>query len=229
MLELLSPRKIQGSPYRKRLVEAGVKGGWNYSLDHSWLFEKIDQYVKARAQETLTVLDVGCGDSMLHTFLEEELHMGIIGIDRIFGKCPYNKRDKRMDICIDFTKENVFFKESVDIIYWCSSIEHNTAQEQKECAKKSMEALKPGGLFLATFGHSKQTHYYEASQQTNLNKADALKVFGADWAGTTDFDEIVKEYKENILELDEKHFKRYGTREYDFVVGAVQIIKGKGR
>ena len=42
MLELLSPKKIEKLSYRKRLVEAGIKGGWNYALDHAWLFEKID-------------------------------------------------------------------------------------------------------------------------------------------------------------------------------------------
>ena len=225
MLELLSPKKIQDSPYRKRLIEAGIKGGWNYALDHAWIFEKIDKYIKNHNQDPLLTIDVGCGNSMLHTFLEEEFHMGIIGIDRIFGKCPYHERDRRMDLCIDFSKGNIFFKNNVDIIYWCSSIEHNTVEEQRRCLSESLKALKKGGLFLATFGFSKETHYYESSEQTNLSVEDAKAVFGIDWTTNTDFNEIVKEYKEDIMDLDSRHFKRYGTHEYDFIVAAAEIIK----
>lgn len=225
MLELLSPRKIQESLYRRRLAEAGIKGGWNYALDHAWLFEKIDGYVNAHSQEKLIILDVGCGNGMLHTFLEETLHLGIIGVDRIYGKCPFNERDRRMDLCIDFAEENTFFKNSVDIIYWCSSIEHNTVEVQKVCVQKSLEALKPGGLFLATFGYSKNTRYFKPSEQTNLDAKDAREVFGVPWIGTIDFDRVVQEYKEDILDLDTRHYKRYGTRDFDFIVGAADIIK----
>jgi hypothetical protein len=225
MLELLSPDKIKKSLYRRRLDEAGIKGGWNYALDHAWLFEKIDAYAKTHPQEMLIILDVGCGNSMLHTFLEEELRLGIIGIDRILGKCSFYDRDRRMDLCIDFTESNVFFQNSVDIVYWCSSIEHNSIEKQKVCVRRSLEALKSGGVFLATFGYSKITHYFEPSEQTNVDYNDARDVFGVDWVGTTDFDAVVAEYRENIFELDEKHYKRYGTREYDFIVGAAEIIK----
>lgn len=224
MLELLSPKKIQDSPYRERLAEAGVCGGWNYALDHAWLSERIDQFIKARQAELPIILDVGCGNSMLHTFLEEELSLGIIGIDRIYGACPYPQRDHRMDMCIDFAKVNVFFKNSVDIVYWCSSIEHNTPVDQKKCVAASLDALKPGGLFLATFGFSRTTHYYEPSEQWNLSAEDAKEVFGVDWVSTPDFDQIASEYREDIFELDTRHFKRYNTREYDFVVAAAEII-----
>ena len=225
MLELLSPKKIQDSVYRKKLFAAGIKGGWNYCLDHAWLYEQIDQYVKARPQELFVILDVGCGNSMLHTFLEEELHLGIIGIDRIFGKCPYNERDRRMDLCIEFSRENVFFKNNVDIIYWCSSIEHNTVDEQKKCVRESLKALKSGGLFLATFGYAKTTHYFEPSEQTNVSQEDAKAIFGVDWKGGVDFDAMVKEYKADMMDLNTRHFKRYGTDEYSFIVAAAQIVK----
>ena len=225
MLELLSPKKIQDSPYRKRLAEAGIRGGWNYALDHAWLFERIDQYIKGRQAELPIILDVGCGNSMLHTFLEEELSLGIIGIDRVYGTCPYSRRDRRMDICIDFVKGNVFFKNSVDIVYWCSSIEHNTIDEMKKCAKASLDALKHGGLFLATFSYSKSTYFLEASEATNLCKEDAEDVFGEKWQGTTDFDEIASEYMENILGLRDKYKKRYGKEGFEFIVAGAKIIK----
>jgi len=225
MIELLSPRKIQQSEYAKKLASSGVKGGWNYILDHSWLFEKISQYIKDYPQIYPVILDIGCGRSMLHTFLEEELNIGIIGIDRFSGQDAIDKRDRRMDLCIDFVKDDVFLKETVDIIYWCSSIEHNSIEDQKKCVCKSLEILKSNGLFLATFAYSKTTHYNEPSQQINLNAKDAVEVYGVEWKGTTDFDEMVKEYQEDIFDLDTRHFKRYGCRDYDFIVAAAEIVK----
>ncbi len=227
MLELLSPKKMRESKYAARLIEAGIKGGWNYILDHTWLFEKISQYVETCSDTYPTILDVGCGRSMLHTFMEEELNIGIIGIDRFSGQDAINERNKRIDLCIDFVKDDIFLKETVDIIYWCSSIEHNSVNDQKKCVSKSLEILKPNGLFLATFAYSKETHYNEPSQQMNLDAQDAVNVYGVEWKGTTDFDEIVKEYQEDIFNLDSKHFKRYGSKEYDFIVAAAEIVKGK--
>lgn len=208
------------------MLQAGVKGGWNYALDHAWLFENIERYVKADEEKWMVVLDVGCGRSLLHTFLEDELHMGIIGIDRIFGKCPFKERDKRMDICIDFARNNTIFKNAADIVYWCSSIEHNTVPEMKECVRASMEALKPGGLFLATFSYSPKTYYFESSQATNLCRADAEEIFQEKWRGPTDYDEMVREYKENHCDVFERYKARYKTEDIAFVIGAVQKIKG---
>ena len=85
MLELVNPEIIANKKWRKKLEDAGVKGGWNYAIDHAWLYEKIDTYIAKRPSITPIVLDVGCGNGMLHTFLEEDLHLGIIGIDRILG------------------------------------------------------------------------------------------------------------------------------------------------
>ena len=225
MIELISPREIAKSPYRQKLLEAGIKGGWNYALDHAWLFEQIDQYVKANDEKWLITLDVGCGRSMLHTFLEDELHMGIIGVDRIFGKCPFKQRDKRMDLCIDFSNDNKFFNGTADIVYWCSSIEHNTIPDMKKCLEVSMEALKPGGLFLATFSYSPTTYYFEASQATNLCKEDAQEIFQEQWQGPTDYYEMAEQYKENHCDLFDRYKKRYEKEEIDFIVGAVKKIK----
>ena len=219
MLELISPDAIVRRKWRKRLDEAGVKGGWNYALDHAWLFEKIDTYIAERPDYAPVILDVGCGNSMLHTFLEEELHLGIIGIDRVFGKCPFNERDKRMDLCINFL-QNDMFRENVDIVYWCSSIEHNAESEIKECIAKSFDALRPGGLFLATFAVSEETHYFEPAEQTNLSLADAEEVFADVFEGETDLAKLKAEYRGSSLGLMDRHIKRFGTDDMRYVVGA---------
>lgn len=224
-LKLLSPCAIRDSAYRRRLDEAGVRGGWNYHLNHAWLLAEIDEYVMARPKQTPIILDVGCGNRALHTFLEPELHLGVIGIDRIAGACPYDERAMRMDLCIDFRTGNTFFNGTADIVYWCSAIEHNEPAEQKACVAESLRALKPGGVFLATFRYSPKTHYFEPSEQWNLSARDAEEVFGLAWEIEPDFDAMVEEYREDIFELDTRHRTRYGTSEHDFVVAAVKIAK----
>jgi SAM-dependent methyltransferase len=225
-LELLSPRAIKDWTHRHRLDEAGVRGGWNYHLDHAWLYREIDEYVKARPEETPIILDVGCGNSALHTFLEPELHLGVVGIDRIWGKCPYEERDIRMDLCIDFRTANTFFNGTADIVYWCSAIEHNEVEEQKACVAESLRALKPGGIFLATFGFAPQTSWFEDSQQWNLSASDAEDVFGVEWSSEPSFDAMVEEYRDDIFDIDTRHKKRYETDDYAFVVAAAKIVKG---
>jgi SAM-dependent methyltransferase len=225
VLQILSPKRINESPYRRRLAEAGIKGGWNYALDHAWLFENIDRYIKERQLRAPLILDVGCGNSMFHPFLEKELSLGIVGIDRIDGLCPHPGRTNIMDFCIDFRELSNRFRGTVDLVFWLSSIEHNPIEEQKQCLRSSLDALKPGGLFLATFGFASETHYYELSEQTNLSARDAVSVFETQWEREPDFEATVSEYRLDLMELDSRHQKRYGTSDYAFVVAGASIIK----
>ena len=226
MIELLSPKSISASPHRARLAAAGIKGGWNYVLDHAWLFEKIDAHMRGRPGAV--IFDIGCGNSMLHPFLEKELEAGIIGVDRIDGLCPHPGRSPIMDFCVDFLELSRTLESQADIVYWLSSIEHNPVQAQRACVEASLRLLKPGGLFLATFGFSPTTHYYEPSQQTNLSANDAEQVFGTPWAVPPDFAATVEEYRLDLMELETRHTKRYGTTEYDFIVAGAAVIKGEG-
>jgi SAM-dependent methyltransferase len=226
MLEILSPVAINDSPYRRRLAEAGIKGGWNYALDHAWLFEKIDQYLRETEIKLPVILDVGCGNSMFHPYLEKELNAGIIGIDRIDGLCPHPDRTNIMDFCADFREFSRSIKDIADIIFWLSSIEHNSVEEQMECVAASLRALKPGGLLLATFGYSPHTHWFEPSEQTNLSASDSERVYKTKWKSPPDFEETAAEYRLDLMELDSRHRRRYKTDEYDFVVAAALLRKG---
>ena len=222
-LELLSPRKISESTHRRQLEEAGIKGGWNYALDHAWLFEQIEKHVMGLKDHPV-ILDIGCGNSMLHTFLEKRLNLGIIGIDRIKGLCPHTPgRTAIMDICGDFRTVSRTFAGLADIIFWLSSIEHNSPTEQRECVQASLNALKPGGLFLATFGFSDVCHYYRESEQWNLSRDEAVAVFRVPWKEPPDFSATVQEYQLDLMDLDTKHLNRYRSRDYDFVVAGACI------
>ena len=224
MLKLLSPLEIQGNKWRAELAENGIQGGWNYYLDHAFLYEEIASYVAQHNSEYLTILDVGCGNSMLHTFLEDKLHLGIIGVDRVVGHCPFDVRDKRMDLCIDFN-DNEIFHENVDIVFWNSAIEHNEIDVIKKSINASHRALKSGGLFLATFAISPETHWFPPAQQTNLSIADAESTFNDVFEGPVDFYELVKEYKSSSMDLFDRHRKRFGTDEFSYIVGASRQIK----
>ena len=226
MLEVLSPVNIDKSPYRRRLAEAGIKGGWNYALDHAWLFEQIDLYQKETQIKLPLMLDVGCGNSMFHPFLEKELDAGIIGIDRIDGFCPHAGRTNIMDFCVDFCEFTESIEGLADIVFWLSSIEHNTVEEQRKSVEASLKALKPGGLFLATFGYSPQTHWFEPSEQTNLSASDAEWVFKSHWKTVPKFEELVAEYRLDLMELESRHRKRYETKEYSFIVAGAALRKG---
>lgn len=225
MLEVLSPITINKSDYRRRLAEAGIKGGWNYALDHAWLFEQIDLYLKETGIKLPLMLDVGCGNSMFHPFLEKELAAGIIGIDRLDGFCPHPGRTNIMDLCVDFREFSESIKGLVDVVFWLSSIEHNTVEEQRKSVEASLRALKPGGLFLATFGYSPQTHWFEPSEQTNLSASDAEWVFSSQWNTAPNFEQSVAEYRLDLMELESRHSKRYETEEYSFIVAGASIRK----
>ena len=41
MLKLLSPLEIQSNKWRAELAENGIQGGWNYYLDHAFLYEEM--------------------------------------------------------------------------------------------------------------------------------------------------------------------------------------------
>jgi SAM-dependent methyltransferase len=162
---------------------------------------------------------------MFHPFLERELSLGIIGVDRIDGLCPHPQRMPIMDYCVDFRTYTGFPDNFADVVYWLSAIEHNSIEEQKDCIKASMRVLKPGGLFLSTFTISPKTHYFEPSQCTNLSIDDAEMVYSTQWKERPVYEKIVAEYQLDLMELDTRHTKRYNTTDYAFIVAGAELIK----
>jgi len=202
--------------------------GWNYILDHVWLTKKVDEYYQNINRITPIILDVGCGNSPFHIFLEKRLSLNIWGIDRPEGYC-HQEDVKNVDFLVDFLEFNYFEPGSVDIIYWLSSIEHNQIQQIKCLYNKSLELLRPDGLLLITFPLSIKTEWFNESQQTNLCPADALRIFEENKIEGS-FKEVLEQYKNNTLNLHEKYIKRYGilkTKEPSFVVSGLSktIIK----
>jgi SAM-dependent methyltransferase len=227
-LEVISPSKTKASGFYRVVKYAKIVGGWNYDLDHTWIFENIFGYLELKVnRKDAVILDIGCGESKFHGFLEDYFGIGIIGIDRIEGLCPRSCRNKIIDLNMDFCSENTLFNNQVDIIYWCSAIEHNPIDLQITCVEESLKALKPGGLFLATFALSGATHYFEPSQQWNLSKDDAEQVFKVPWKSEFDYDLCKSEYAADVLGLRKKHEERYQTPHFSFLVAGAKIIKAE--
>lgn len=216
MIELLSPKQISK---QDRLTEPICTDniGWNYPLDFHWLYSQLQKVAKVSQ-----VLDVGCGNSPFHTFAEQNLGINITGIDRESGYC-HQPVVTNADIFQDFADCEI---RNADVVYWLSAIEHNKPEDIQKLYLKSMEVLKEGGLFLATFAVSRETSWFAPSEQTNLSLEDACSVF--DDTTTSVFDDIHKEYQEDYLNLRSRYSKRYGgfsEQDPAFVVGCVSKIR----
>lgn len=216
MIELLSPKQIS-KEQRPTEIICTDSIGWNYPLDFHWLYSKLKPIKK-----NSVVLDVGCGNSPFHTFAEEKLGINIVGIDREEGFC-HQPIVTNTDIFQDFMDCEI---KNADVVYWLSSIEHNKLEDIRKLYLKSMEVLKDGGLFLATFPVSKKTCWFEPSEQTNLSLKDACSVFNDTTTGV--FENVHKEYREDYLSLKSRYSQRYGEfseQDPTFVVGCVSKIK----
>jgi len=232
-LSVLSPQETVKSKYYKMISKSKVMGNAAYSLDWTYIFSSIDQYIKRNKKNQCVILDVGCGNSMFHLFLEDYLRQGIVGID--IEDCTLQS-DKLIkmghvlthanDLCLDFI-DNTFFKNNVDIIYWNSSIEHNTFEGMRKAVNASLKALKPGGIFIATWAFAPKTHWNKSIGATVLSKKDAANLFKGNWTVDPDFDGIVSQYKSNVLGLNSWHSKRFGHDKYEFIHAGSLIEKLK--
>ena len=204
--------------------------GWNYILDQVWITKNIEEYCKKVYSINPIILDVGCGKSIFHNFLEKQLNLNIWGIDRPEGYC-HQDVGRNLDFLVDFLEFNYFEPGTVDIIYWLSSIEHNQIQQIKRLFTKSIELLRPGGLSLITFPLSLKTEWFFKSQQTNLSADDALEIF-EETKIEGSYNEIIEQYKNNTLDLRNKSVKRYGKLKSNqpayIVSGLSKIIEKEG-
>jgi hypothetical protein len=234
-LELISPRSIDSQKrILKDLAKFGINHlnkspdlGWNYVLDHSWLFQKFSGFISSvNDPKKMIILDVGTGRSFFHNFLEQRLGINILGIDRPSGYCHQDEM-MNVDYLTDFLTFNDLPDSSVDAIYWLSAIEHNDLEMIGKLFEKSISLLKPGGMFLATVPVAPQTQWFSTSVQTNMAIADIQQIFNIELV-SGNYPSIHSEYRKNILYLKDKYKKRYGGFKDDdpaFIVGGISVIK----
>ncbi len=234
MIELISPKSVKKEmeliqdfdSFGLKHLDINSPLGWNYILDHTWLYRMIENYLNTSLIREPVILDVGCGNSSFHNFVEDKLNIEVLGLDRPAGYCHQNKL-KNVDFNVDFLKFKKYAEETVDIIYWLSSIEHNKLDDIKALYEKSMYFLRPGGLLLVTFPISQETSWFDQSQQTNMSIKTALKVF-EEKKVCGRYKKTRKEFQNNILYLKDKYEKRYGKfdrNDPEFIVGGLYKIK----
>ena len=102
--EVIKSLKFYGIDHTRRALTSG----WNYVIDHVWLEKEIGEYIKTNGTD-LTILDVGCGNSPFHNYMEEMNNIKIIGIDRPEGYC-HQEKTSNIDIYANFL-EMVFLEE----------------------------------------------------------------------------------------------------------------------
>jgi len=228
-LKAFSPLSTQRSDYYNIICNNKTKvlGPPIYLMDWSFIFEQIDIWKKNNPGIS-TILDIGCGNSMFHTFLESHYKHGIIGIDRSDTTDPNSKFAKfakeghtmvnAIDICCDFIEEGVkFFNNNVDIVFWNSAIEHNSIENMKKAVDVSLNSLKKKGIFISTWALGEKTHWNKSISATILSSDDAKEIFQTNWIEEPNFKSISNEFKENNLSLKDWHLKRFGHLNIDYV------------
>ena len=200
--------------------------GWNYALDHVWMIRELDSYFRDKELNKLVLVEVGCGKSTFHNYLEDTYNIRIIGIDRPQGFC--NPREFRnVDYFVDFSHLTDIEPNSVDVIFWLSSIEHNLLDQIKELFDKSIRLLRVGGILLATLAIGKETSWFVPSEQTILSLDDAKKLFGLSKINNN-YENIYQKYRQNVLFLRERYHRRYGhfdDKDPLFIVGGLNTVK----
>lgn len=226
-LKLLSPKETNKSKYYKIILnnKPKVLGSVAYHMDWTFIFEQIDLWKKKNNNKIATILDVGCGNSTFHTFLEQYYKHGIIGIDRTDSTKDYLKFSKlghkmvnAIDICTDFVDNGEkYFANKADIVFWNSAIEHNNIPKIKKAIKVSMGCLKRGGIFISTWALGDKTFWHNEAIATILSAKDAEKVFKSKWVKKPNLKKIKDEYLDNYLGLKKWHKNRFGNLDIKYL------------
>ena len=201
MIEYLDPRRIK--KVERQLWE---KRGWSYALDYSWIIQQ------CAGRSIRLIFDVGCGlgtCSALGAFLAARHGATCIGIDRQKGE--------------DFSEFAAKTDLRADLIFWASSLEHNSEAEMEDLFGLSMGLLATRGLFLATIPVGKSTEWFAASANMVLSPTKAAEVF---WEPKLqgDYRDIWQAYREDndLMDRYMARYKHYGMEDPAFVVVGVR-------
>ena len=228
-LELLSPKKILSEENLKILEEIkkyslldNNRIGWNYPLDYLWINKNFNSSFLLNNK----VLDIGCGPGAIHGWLESIYNIEISGIDLNRWEKDY------VDIVGDFNNTSLhkkygWKKNSFDIIFSGSSLEHQTPWMHYWSVKLGMRLLRPGGLFLSTVAASpKRTVKFPKPYQYNLSK-QALEIVYKSKFQEFDYFSISDEYIESqmICEGYEQRFNKKIPDQMPYLSVGAMVIK----
>ncbi len=234
MLEIFYPQNIvEETSILQNLKSFGINYflgdtslEWNCFLDYVWLTKQMDLFMENKDPHNLLFLDVGCGKSSFHNFIENRYGVFVLGIDRPEGFCHQDELCN-VNYMGDFLDMKGLPENSVDVIFWLSSIEHNEYPKIKQLFEKSLRLLKPGGLFLATVPVADKRGWFDSSQQTNLSVDDCKRIFEVEQIHG-DLVTAKAQFRENILYLKEKYQTRFGSFDEnapEYVIGGIRVQK----
>ena len=228
-LELLSPKKLLTESnlilldkIREYSLLENKRIGWNYPLDYLYIHLNFDPSYLLNEK----VLDIGCGPGAIHGWLESIYNIDIIGLDLNRWEKDY------VDVVGDFNstklhKQQGWEKNSFDIIFSGSSLEHQTPWMHYRSVKLALNLLRPGGLLISTVAASEnRTNKYQKPYQYNLSKKALEKVYGTKFK-KFDYRNISEEYmgSELICNAYEARFERKIPKVMSYISVGASIIK----
>lgn len=122
------------------------------------------------------VLDIGCGNARLRSFLDEKLIPvgNYFGFDLSHDLLGLARKKHPLDHFFqgDFSKKLPFGSDNFDIITGIASFHHLlTSQEQHDCLQEMNRVLKPGGRIFLTTWKIPSKHLFSNLQRTDFWKS----------------------------------------------------------
>lgn len=110
-------------------------------------FERFKAYFRA----DFKVLDLGCGNGRLLTFLKKEGYKSYLGIDQSGELLKQAKKAHPKETFIEADmSDSLPLKQKVDAIFAIASFHHLPTQDQLKALKNWKNVLKPGGYLFMT-------------------------------------------------------------------------------
>ncbi len=105
---------------------------------------------KAYYRENFTVLDLGCGNGRLLTFLEKEGYKSYLGLDQSGELLKQAKKEHPKAKFLEADMSEPLKLEKVDAIFAIASFHHLPPKDQLQALKNWKKVLKPGGFLIMT-------------------------------------------------------------------------------
>lgn len=105
---------------------------------------------KAYYRSNFTVLDLGCGNGRLLTFLEKEGYKSYLGLDQSAELLKQAKKEHPKAKFFEADMSEALPVEKVNAIFAIASFHHLPPKDQLQALKNWKKVLKPGGFLFMT-------------------------------------------------------------------------------
>lgn len=210
MIEILDPRSMSVYP-----ATWSLGSGWHYPLDYTWAINQVGAFVLPGER----ILDVGSLYSGLGKYLKS-IGYNVHTVDRDVS----SKADTIGDFLELSIPTNLY-----NAITWISSIEHqDSLSDIERCYSRSMDLLRPGGVFIATVGICPdRSYYWEEIKGWVLSLRDSMRIFDSKVVKGR-YKNIWPAYRDNVYKLRDSYVARFGAWDnYSPAYIAAGVVKVK--